>query len=52
VSDRKTLIFYLKITYEKHWEKISIALLIFACVVVAIAATVLIILLYQNRYGL
>lgn len=52
MSDRKTLIVYLKITYEKHWEKISVALLIFGCLAVAVAVTVLIVLLYQDHYNL
>lgn len=52
MSDKRTLIVYLKVTYAKHWEKISVALLILACVIVAVATTVLIVLLYQNYYGL
>lgn len=52
MSDRRTLIVYLKVTYEKHREKISIAALIFACLVIFAALITLIVLLYQNYYGL
>lgn len=52
MSDRKTLIVYLKITYEKHWEKISIALMILVGVIMLFALITLAVLLYQNYYGL
>jgi len=52
MSDRKTFIVRLKISYEKHWEKISIAAMVLVGLIMLAALIVLVILLYENYYGL
>lgn len=52
MSDRKTLIVYLKITYEKHWEKISIALMVLAGIIMVMVAVVIGLVLVYKYYFL
>lgn len=49
MSDRKTLIVYLKITYEKHWEKISIALMVLAGIIM-FAVVIGLVLVYKYYF--